>query len=157
MEDDDECLCDHPEICTCVFEMDWMRDLLVPIAREGYEHGFSSGVDAAIRDTIYGHSTGGLCDTSEFVLAPDYAYVDPCRYQRAYYEGYQAAYADTYQRHESMLDELRLRHIVQVYKIYLLTRFQLHPLLDLQLLLKIENYVWDIPPHKPRRINRINR
>lgn len=147
-EDDDECMCDHPDICTCIFEMDWMKDLLVPIAREGYEHGFAEGVEAAKWDTIHRHPFLGVRDTSDFVIAPDYAYIDPCRYQRAYHDGFQTAYTQTYRRHDTMLDELRLKHIIQAYKIYLLSRFHPHPLLDLQLLLKIENYTWDKPRKK---------
>jgi hypothetical protein len=147
-EEVDDCLCDHPEICTCVFEMDWMKELLVPIAKEGYQHGFGDGVDAAVHDTIYAQPFLGSHDLSEYVLPPDYAYVDPCRYQRAYRDGFQYAYTNVYRRHDTLLKEVRLRHTFQAYMIYLLLHFQFHPLLDLNLLKKIESYLWSKPVKK---------
>lgn len=152
MEDDDDdfCVCDQPEVCTCIFEMDWMRDLLLPLARDAYAQGFEEGVHAAIHDTIYGLPISyQYTRASAYAILPDYAYLDPCRYQRVYDNGFQEAYTQVYRRHAPMLDELRLRHLFQDLTIYLLSRFSTHPLMELRFFPKIEKYIW--PTRSPNK------
>jgi hypothetical protein len=143
MNDADEelCLCGNGPICTCIFELDWMKDLLDPLYDDGFAHGDADGVECAIYDTRYKLSSKED-DSTDIADIPVHAYIDPCRYQRAYAEGFQSAYREVYQRHSPLLEELALYHRVVNMKIYLLKHFGVHPLLELGLLDKIENFIW---------------
>lgn len=137
--DDDLCICDQPQICTCVFELDWMKDLLDPIEDEGYESGFQDGIEFGIRDTIYSNPIS--LETDGPGILPFIASIDPCRYQRAYSDGYADGYHQTYRRHVLVIEELKLLHLRQAYYIYLISRFGSHPLLDFCLFQKIDFYL----------------
>jgi len=145
-EDDDECMCTHPEVCTCVFELDWMTSLREPLYTEGFRHGFADGSEQAVHDTIYRHAQnedGFLMDP-----LPWEAYVDPCRYKHAYSAGYQAGYLQDYRRHRLMMDELNTRFGLDWFRVYYIHRFRRHDLFEGRLADKIEKYVWT-DPKKP--------
>jgi hypothetical protein len=139
--EDDICICNHPNICFCVFELDWMRDLVNPIFLEGYEDGVSEGIDEAIQHTIYGQLPVEEPFLYDDELPPS-SFIDPCRYRRAYAKGFREAYDNTYQRHRPVLQELELIHLVQHFTTHLLLRFRAHKLLDPRLFHEIRQFVY---------------
>lgn len=143
MEEEEEeeflCLCEYPQICTCIFEMDWMKELLDPIYDEGYQNGFEDGTRSAIHHTIYGVGDEG--GHEDFSFSP-LAYLDPCRYRRAYSDGYDSAYTATYKRHAKLLAQLQSFHKLYWYKRWVNECFQGHLLFEPAVLNKIEIFFW---------------
>lgn len=150
MDDNDNadfCICDHPTLCTCIFELDWMEELVTPIYDQGYDDGYADGLEDAIYDTIYREPKAPdpvLYDDE----IPFEAFVDPHRYRRAYAQGYRMAYHTTYRRHRAVLEELEQIHSFQHIAIRLLLRFRTHPCLDPRLFPEMKKYVKNLGSNK---------
>jgi len=121
---------------------DWISDNSISqnLEEAGGKHGESVATDQAVSDTIYQRARDNyyLFDCDD---APDYANMDRESYSRGFEDGYYKVYNEVYYRHRPMLDELRQIHAQQWMKLRILARFELHPLLDLQLLGAIEKYL----------------
>jgi hypothetical protein len=147
-DDEDECLCPHPVICTCLFELEWMTALREPLFSDGFRHGFLDGIDQGIYDTRYRqpkYDKGFINDP-----LPWNAYIDPCQYKHAYSKGYQEGYREVYARHRPVLNELEQYHGLQWMILTLFGGRQTHPLIEYALIEKIENYVWVRPAFRKR-------